>query len=161
MAKVVVGRGTMPGVTCGPLIDAASVAKVDELVRDAVGRGASVVTGGAPRAGAGFFYEPTVLDGVLSEARIAREEVFGPVAAVFPFEDQRSAIDAANDTDYGLASYVYSADLARALSVADQLETGMVGINRGLVSDPAAPFGGWKESGLGREGSHPRAAGVL
>ena len=113
-----------------------------------------MVTGGTRPTGAGYFYTPTVLDQVSAQARIAREEVFGPIAAIFPFTDEAEAIEAANDTDVGLAAYVMTGDLARGLRISEQLEVGMVGINRGLVSEPAAPFGGVKASGLGREGGH-------
>lgn len=152
MGSLVVGPGVDPETECGPLVDAASVDKVDELVIDAVGHGASVVVGGERIPREGHFYRPTVIDGVSAQARLAREEIFGPVAAVFPFQHEDDAVAAANDTEYGLAAYVYTGDLARGLRVAERLEAGMVGVNRGLVSDPAAPFGGVKQSGLGREG---------
>ncbi|GAA3731194.1 NAD-dependent succinate-semialdehyde dehydrogenase [Plantactinospora mayteni] len=153
MAALTVGPGTAPTTLCGPLIDQRSVAKVDRLVTEAVAGGARVVLGGTPLPGPGYFYPPTVLDGVAPEARLAREEVFGPVAGVIPFRTEDEVVAAANDTEHGLAAYVYTRDLARGLSVADRLESGMVAINRGLVSDPAAPFGGVKQSGLGREGA--------
>jgi succinate-semialdehyde dehydrogenase/glutarate-semialdehyde dehydrogenase len=152
MSAMQVGRGTEDGVTVGPLIDARQRDSVAELVDDAVGRGARVLTGGAPRAGVGYFFEPTVLSGVPGDARLLREEVFGPVAPVCTFEDVGQAIAAANDSEYGLAAYIFTRDLKRALGVCEALETGMVGLNQGLVSNPAAPFGGIKQSGFGREG---------
>jgi succinate-semialdehyde dehydrogenase/glutarate-semialdehyde dehydrogenase len=123
-----------------------------------VAAGARVTTGGAPLAREGFFYPPTVLENVAPGGPIAREEIFGPVAAIYRFETEDEAVALANDTEYGLAAYVYSSDLARALRVGGRIETGMVGVNRGLMSDPAAPFGGVKQSGLGREGG---VTGVL
>jgi succinate-semialdehyde dehydrogenase/glutarate-semialdehyde dehydrogenase len=158
MAGLVVGAGTDPASDCGPLINAAAVAKVEELVAGAVERGARVVTGGHRLDRAGFFYAPTVLADVPPDAAILREEIFGPVAALVRFgrdddgDDDAAVAAAAHDTIHGLVSYVYTRDLARGLRLAERLETGMVGLNRGLVSDPAAPFGGVKESGLGREG---------
>ncbi|MBE1488497.1 NAD-dependent succinate-semialdehyde dehydrogenase [Plantactinospora soyae] len=153
MAALPVGPGTAPETLCGPLIDQRSVDKVDRLVTEAVAGGARVVLGGRPLDGPGYFYPPTVLDGVAAQARLAREEVFGPVAGVIPFTTDDEVVAAANDTEHGLAAYVYTRDLARGLAIADRLESGMVAINRGLVSDPAAPFGGVKQSGLGREGA--------
>jgi succinate-semialdehyde dehydrogenase / glutarate-semialdehyde dehydrogenase len=147
-----VGRGTEDGVEVGPLVDQATRQKVDELVADAVGRGATVLTGGSPIDGAGHFYQPTVLGGVPAESRLLREEIFGPVAPIVAFDTDEEAIRAANDTEFGLVSYVYTKDLSRAFRVVEALETGMVGLNRGLVSNPAAPFGGVKASGIGREG---------
>ena len=152
MAAATVGRGTQDGVTVGPLIDEAAQRKVADLVADAVGRGATVLTGGGQRSGAGYFYEPTVLTGVPADARMAGEEIFGPVAPLTPFATEEEVVAAANDTPYGLVAYVYTNDLRRALRVAEAIETGMVGLNQGVVSNPAAPFGGIKESGLGREG---------
>lgn len=137
----------------GPLIDAAALGKVEALVAEAVDGGAAVVTGGRPHARGGSFYEPTVLGGVRPDARIAREEAFGPVAPVIRFEDEAEAIRLANATEFGLAAYVFTNDLVRTFRVAEAIETGMVGINTGLISTEAAPFGGVKESGLGREGS--------
>jgi succinate-semialdehyde dehydrogenase / glutarate-semialdehyde dehydrogenase len=147
-----VGRGTEDGVQVGPLIDQNQRGKVDELVRDAIGKGAQAVVGGSARDGAGYFYEPTVLAGVGGDAQLLREEIFGPVAPVIGFDDEEAAIAAANDTEYGLVAYVYTSDLKRAFRVCEGLETGMVGLNQGLVSNPAAPFGGVKASGFGREG---------
>jgi len=158
MAALRVGPGTDAMTQCGPMITAKSVAKIDRLVADAVGRGAQVRTGGEPLVGAGSFYPPTVLANVPANAAIAREEIFGPVAAVYRFEDEAEAIRLANDTEYGLAAYVYTSDLQRAFRVGRSLESGMVALNRGLMSDPAAPFGGAKQSGLGREGG---TSGIL
>jgi succinate-semialdehyde dehydrogenase/glutarate-semialdehyde dehydrogenase len=147
-----VGRGTDDDVKVGPLIDSDQRSKVDELVRDAVGKGAEAVLGGTARDGAGYFYEPTVLAGVGDDARLLKEEIFGPVAPVIGFGDEEAAVAAANDTDFGLVAYVYTSDLKRAFRVCDALQTGMVGLNQGMVSNPAAPFGGVKASGFGREG---------
>ena len=152
MAELRVGPGTEDGVNVGPLIDAAALAKVETLVADAVSRGASVLTGGTAPGGAGFFYPPTVLTGVPRDAEMCDQEIFGPVAPLTPFDTEDEVIAAANDTEYGLVSYVFTNDLRRALRVAEALETGMVGLNQGVVSNPAAPFGGVKASGLGREG---------
>lgn len=152
MAQMPVGRGTEDGVRVGPLIDEAALRKVTSLVDDAVKRGASVLTGGAQPSGPGFFYPPTVLTGVPRDAEMARQEIFGPVAPLTPFDTEEEAVAAANDTEYGLVAYVFTNDLRRALRVAEALETGMVGLNQGVVSNPAAPFGGVKQSGLGREG---------
>ncbi len=152
MGSLKVGRGTDDGVQVGPLIDVAALRKVESLVDDAVGRGARVLTGGSALGGEGFFYAPTVLTGVPRDAKMADEEIFGPVAPLTPFETEDEVIAAANDTEYGLVAYVFTNDLRRALRVAEALETGMVGLNQGVVSNPAAPFGGVKQSGLGREG---------
>ncbi len=152
MSALTVGRGTEDGVNVGPLIDEAGLAKVETLVADAVSRGATVLTGGEVAAGNGYFYPPTVLTGVPRDAEMADQEIFGPVAPLTPFTDEAEAIAAANDTEYGLVAYVFTNDLRRALRVAESIETGMVGLNQGVVSNPAAPFGGVKESGLGREG---------
>nr|WP_236735232.1 NAD-dependent succinate-semialdehyde dehydrogenase [Mycolicibacterium elephantis] len=152
MRSLTVGSGTEDGVRVGPLIDAAALRKVTSLVDDAVGRGARVLTGGSALGGAGFFYAPTVLTDVPRDAEMAHEEIFGPVAPLTPFESEDEVIAAANDTEYGLVAYVFTNDLRRALRVAEALETGMVGLNQGVVSNPAAPFGGVKQSGLGREG---------
>lgn len=152
MGAMRVGPGTDPATACGPLVDRASVEKVARLVDDAVARGARVVVGGQVPEGPGCFYPPTVLADVPADAQVLREEVFGPVAPVVAVDGEDEAVAAANDTPHGLVSYVYSRDLGRALRVGERLEAGMVAVNRGLVSDPAAPFGGTKQSGLGREG---------
>jgi succinate-semialdehyde dehydrogenase/glutarate-semialdehyde dehydrogenase len=154
MARLVVGPGLEPEVTVGPLVTQAQRAKVAEMVGEATGDGGRVVLGGTVPQRRGFFYQPTVLGDVPADARILREEVFGPVAPVVPFDDEEEAVAWANDTEMGLAAYVMTADLRRGLRVAERLECGMVGLNRGLLSDPAAPFGGTKQSGLGREGAH-------
>ncbi|OQO92325.1 NAD-dependent succinate-semialdehyde dehydrogenase [Saccharomonospora piscinae] len=147
-----IGRGTEDGVVVGPLIDPDAVTKVSGLVEDAARRGAEVLTGGATVDGPGNFYQPTVLTGVPRDARMASEEIFGPVAPISVFDTEDEALAAANDTEYGLVGYVYTSDVKRALRVSEGLETGMVGLNQGIVSNPAAPFGGVKQSGLGREG---------
>jgi len=147
-----VGRGTDDGVEVGPLIDDNQRSKVSELVEDAVGRGAKALVGGHARDGAGYFYDPTVLTDVPDDARLLSEEIFGPVAPVKGFADEDEAIAAANDTEFGLVAYVFTSDLKRALRVCEKLETGMVGLNQGMVSNAAAPFGGIKQSGFGREG---------
>jgi len=152
MGAMKVGRGTEAGVEVGPLIDGRQRHKVAALVDDAVGRGARALLGGHARAGAGYFFDPTVLGDVPAEATLLREEIFGPVAPVRSFGDEDEAIAAANDTQYGLVAYVYTSDLKRALRVVERLETGMVGLNQGMVSNAAAPFGGIKQSGFGREG---------
>jgi succinate-semialdehyde dehydrogenase/glutarate-semialdehyde dehydrogenase len=152
MGSMKVGRGTEDGVEVGPLIDDGQRTKVQELVQDAVGRGAKALVGGHARDGAGYFYDPTVLTDIPDDAQVLREEIFGPVAPVKGFSDEDEAIAAANDTEYGLVAYVYTNDLKRALRVVEGLETGMVGLNQGMVSNPAAPFGGVKQSGFGREG---------
>jgi succinate-semialdehyde dehydrogenase/glutarate-semialdehyde dehydrogenase len=153
LGSMIVGRGTDEGVQVGPLIDAAGRDKVDSLVRDAVRAGARVLVGGEPIAGRpGYFYPPTVLADVPAGARVLREEIFGPVAPVVTFENDDQAIRLANDTVYGLVSYVFTESLRRGVRYAEALETGMVGLNKGVVSTPAAPFGGVKQSGLGREG---------
>ncbi len=154
LAALHVGPGLDDGVDLGPLVNADTRSKVSALVDSATGDGAEVLTGGRAPDRAGFFYEPTVLDSVPADAAILSEEIFGPVAPIVRFTDQDEAIALANSTEYGLVSYLYSADLRRSLQVAEALEAGMVGINRGVVSDPAAPFGGVKQSGLGREGGH-------
>lgn len=146
------GRGTDEGVDVGPLIDAKAVAKVSELVGDAVSRGARIVCGGRPLEGPGHFFEPTVLLDVPADARIAHEEIFGPVAAISTFNTEEEVLAQANDTEYGLVAYVFTRDLTRAIRVSEALEFGMVGLNQGVVSNPAAPFGGIKASGFGREG---------
>jgi succinate-semialdehyde dehydrogenase/glutarate-semialdehyde dehydrogenase len=152
MGSLRVGRGTEDGVDVGPLVDAASRDKVTELVQDAVDTGARVLVGGNPVGDRGYFYAPTVLAEVSPEARVLREEVFGPVAPVVTFATDEDALALANDTEYGLVAYAYTTDLQRALRVVEGLESGMVGLNAGIVSNPAAPFGGVKQSGFGREG---------
>ena len=147
-----IGRGTEDGVTVGPLIDDRAVAKADELVRDAVARGAVVRTGGTPIDGPGSFYTPTVITDIQPGSEILREEIFGPVLAIIPFDTEDDAVALANDTEYGLVSYVFTENLARGQRMIERLETGMMGLNIGVVSNAAAPFGGWKHSGLGREG---------
>ena len=152
MGAMKVGRGTEEDVEVGPLIDSSQREKVADLVEDAIGRGAKAVVGGHARDGAGYFFDPTVLTDVPDDAKLLREEIFGPVAPVKGFTDEDEAIAAANDTEYGLVAYVYTSNLKRALRVVERLETGMVGLNQGMVSNPAAPFGGIKQSGFGREG---------
>ena len=152
LGSMKVGRGTEDGVEVGPLIDDNQRSKVSELVEDAVGRGAKALVGGHARDGAGYFYDPTVLTDVPDDARLLTEEIFGPVAPVKGFADEDEAIAAANDTEYGLVAYVFTSNLKRALRVCEKLETGMVGLNQGMVSNAAAPFGGIKQSGFGREG---------
>jgi succinate-semialdehyde dehydrogenase/glutarate-semialdehyde dehydrogenase len=152
LGEMKVGRGVEDDVKVGPLIDADQRGKVAELVSDATGKGAEILVGGREREGAGYFYEPTVLGGVTADAALLKEEIFGPVAPVISFDDEDAAIAAANDTEYGLVAYVYTRDVKRAFRVVEKLETGMVGLNQGLVSNPAAPFGGVKASGFGREG---------
>jgi len=154
LAEMPVGRGTEEGVKVGPLIDSAQRDKVQELVDDALGKGAGAVLDGGPRDGDGYFFEPMVLNEVSADARILKEEVFGPVAPVTTFRDEDEAIAAANDTEFGLVAYVYTRDIKRALRVCERLETGMVGLNQGMVSNAKAPFGGIKQSGFGREGGH-------
>jgi succinate-semialdehyde dehydrogenase / glutarate-semialdehyde dehydrogenase len=154
LSALKLGPGLDDGVELGPLVNADTRTKVAKLVDSASGDGARVVTGGHAPDRTGFFYLPTVLDGVPAGAGILSEEIFGPVAPIVRFSDETEAIALANETEYGLVSYLYSGDLARALRVAEALEAGMVGINRGVVSDPAAPFGGVKQSGIGREGAH-------
>ncbi len=154
LAALHVGPGLEDGVDLGPLVNADTRTKVADLVESATSDGAKVLTGGRAPDRVGYYYEPTVLDSVPADAGILSEEIFGPVAPIVRFSDPGEAIALANNTEYGLVSYVYSGDLRRALRVAEALEAGMVGINRGVVSDPAAPFGGVKQSGLGREGAH-------
>ena len=153
-AKLKVGPGTQDGVMQGPLIHQAAVAKVDANVKDAVAKGAKVLTGGRRHKLGATFYEPTVLADVTVDMMIAQEETFGPVAPLFRFRDEDEAIAMANDTPYGLAAYFYTRDLSRAWRVAEALEYGMIGVNEGIISSELAPFGGVKESGQGREGSH-------
>lgn len=152
MKALRVGKGYDPDTQCGPMITPKAVEKIDRLVGEAKQRGATATTGGATLDGEGYYYPPTVLRDVHVGAALAHEEIFGPIAAVYRFETEDEAIQLANDTEYGLAAYIYSRDIMRAMRVGRGIETGMVGINRGLMSDPAAPFGGVKQSGLGREG---------
>ena len=154
LEKMSVGPGLEEGTDLGPLVNEDTRSKVASLVADAAGKGGQVVTGGRAPDRRGYFYLPTVLRNVTPDAAILDTEIFGPVAPVVRFSDEADAIRWANDTEYGLVSYLYTSDLRRALRVTEALETGMVGINRGIVSDPAAPFGGVKQSGLGREGGH-------
>jgi succinate-semialdehyde dehydrogenase/glutarate-semialdehyde dehydrogenase len=150
--KLVVGRGTEEGVTIGPLIHDGAVTKADDLVRDAISRGATLLTGGSRVERDGSFYEPTVLTDVAAGSDILREEIFGPVVTIVPFTDEADAVAKANDTEYGLVSYVFTRDLARGQRLIETLQTGMMGLNVGVVSNAAAPFGGVKQSGVGREG---------
>ncbi|GLW28219.1 NAD-dependent succinate-semialdehyde dehydrogenase [Actinoplanes regularis] len=154
MSALVVGPGTDEKTQVGPLVNEDTVAKVDTLVKGALETGAAAVTGGSRPDGPGFYYPPTVLTGVGPDSAILREEIFGPVAPIVTFIGEDEAVRLANDTEYGLVAYVYTGDLARGLRISEAIEAGMVGLNRGLVSDPAAPFGGVKQSGIGREGGH-------
>ncbi|MDY6944281.1 MAG: NAD-dependent succinate-semialdehyde dehydrogenase [Pseudomonadota bacterium] len=154
MAAVKLGEGCQPETGCGALINPAAVSKIESLVADAVERGARVLLGGTAPSQPGFFYPPTVLADVTAGSTILRQEIFGPVAVLMPFETVDEAIALANDTEYGLVAYVYTGDLKTGLRICERLESGMIALNRGLVSDAAAPFGGVKQSGLGREGSH-------
>src|SRR6266496_1057457 len=154
MAALKVGNGLDDGVTVGPLVNADAKKKVIELVGDAVGKGAKILTGGKSPNGPGHFYPPTVLDAVPDGAAMLREEIFGPVAAIQTCKSDGEVIKRANDTEYGLVAYLYTKDMSRGMRVSEQLDFGMIGLNRGLVSDPAAPFGGMKQSGIGREGAH-------
>lgn len=153
VGKLKVGNGMEPGVTIGPLIDVAAVAKVEEHVSDALAKGARVVAGGRRHELGGLFYEPTILADVDTTMKVTREETFGPIAPLFRFRDEAEAIRMANDTEFGLAAYFYARDNARVWRVSEGLEYGIVGVNSGLISNEVAPFGGVKESGLGREGS--------
>jgi succinate-semialdehyde dehydrogenase/glutarate-semialdehyde dehydrogenase len=152
IGEMKIGRGTEDDVKVGPLIDADQQGKVADLVEDAVSKGAKVLTGGGKLDGRGYFFEPTVLSDISEDAELLREEIFGPVAPVIGFDSEEEAIAAANDTEYGLVAYLYTSDVKRAFRVIEGLETGMVGLNQGLVSNAAAPFGGIKHSGFGREG---------
>jgi succinate-semialdehyde dehydrogenase/glutarate-semialdehyde dehydrogenase len=152
MGSMVVGSGLDPGADVGPLINAAARDNVAALVDDAVDAGARVVVGGTSRDGPGYFYSPTVLADVPPSARVCHEEIFGPVAPIATFSSDLEMIRAANDTEFGLVSYLFTRDVARAVWLSERLEAGMVGLNRGYVSDAGAPFGGIKHSGLGREG---------
>jgi len=152
MAAMTLGKGTKKGVTVGPLIDAKARDKVGELLDDAVAKGAAVLTGGEPQKGPGYFFAPTVLTDVPRSARLQKEEIFGPVAPITTFSNDAEAIRMANDTEYGLVAYLFTESLTRAISSSEALEYGMVGVNQGIISNPAAPFGGVKQSGFGREG---------
>src|SRR5258707_13084408 len=154
MAALKMGNGLDDGVALGPLVNKEGRDKVEELVGDAVKRGAKVLTGGQTPDGKGYFYPATVLDNVPDGASLLNEEIFGPVAAIQTFKSEDEAVKRANDTEYGLVAYLYTKDLSRGIPVSEKLDFGMIGLNRGLVSDPAAPFGGTKQSGLGREGAH-------
>jgi succinate-semialdehyde dehydrogenase/glutarate-semialdehyde dehydrogenase len=161
MGALTLGRGTEPGTDVGPLIDATQRDKVAELVQDAVAKGAKVLTGGSKGDGEGYFYAPTVLTGVPQDAGVLTEEIFGPVAPIATFSTDEEAIAAANRTEYGLVAYVFTRDLQRALRVCEALETGMIGLNQGIVSNAGAPFGGVKQSGTGREGGNEGIAEYL
>jgi len=152
MRSLKVGRGTEPGVDIGPLIDDRQRGIVEELVGDALAAGATLLCGGESVAGPGYFYAPTVLAEVPAQARVLSEEIFGPVAPIAAFSSEAEAIEAANATEYGLVAYLYTRDLSRAFRVSEAIEAGMIGVNQGIVSNPAAPFGGVKQSGFGREG---------
>lgn len=154
MGEMKVGNGLEEGVSVGSLVNAETRDKVSELVQEAVSLGARVLTGGTPQSGVGYFYPPTVMVDVRDKARCFSEEIFGPVAAIARFSDEDELVARCNATEYGLVAYVYTSDLKRGLALSERLDFGMVGLNRGLVSDPAAPFGGMKQSGIGREGGH-------
>jgi succinate-semialdehyde dehydrogenase/glutarate-semialdehyde dehydrogenase len=154
MAALPVGPASDERNGVGPLINAEAVDKVEQLVSDALGRGARPLVGASRPERAGFYYDPTVLIDVPAGSEILREEIFGPVAPIVTFDDEDEAVRLANATEFGLVAYVYTGDLGRGLRVGERLEAGMIGLNRGLVSDPAAPFGGVKQSGIGREGGH-------
>ena len=154
VAALTVGRGTDDGVTIGPLIDENAVAKVQEHIDDAVSKGAKVIVGGKAHKLGGLFFEPTVLTGVDTSMKVTREETFGPVAPLFRFKTEEEGIAMANDTEFGLAAYFYARDLGRVWRVGEGIETGIVGVNTGIISNEVAPFGGVKQSGIGREGSH-------
>lgn len=152
MEALHVGDGLTPGVQIGPLIDRAQLGKVTDLVADAVAQGARVVTGGAAADDAGYFFPPTILSDLPATARMNKEEIFGAVSPIRVFQDDEETLRVANDTEFGLVAYLFTRDLSRAVRMSERLQVGMVGLNRGLVSDPAAPFGGIKHSGMGREG---------
>src|ERR1700726_2815411 len=154
MAGLKMGNGLDNGVALGPLVNKEGLDKVIELVDDAVQKGAKVLTGGKAPSGPGFFYPATVLSNVSNDSKMLNEEIFGPVASLQTFKSEDEVVTRANDTEYGLVAYLYTKDLSRGLRVSEKLDFGMIGLNRGLVSDPAAPFGGTKQSGLGREGAH-------
>jgi succinate-semialdehyde dehydrogenase / glutarate-semialdehyde dehydrogenase len=154
MAALKMGNGLDDGVALGPLVNAEGRDKVVELVEDALSKGAKILTGGKRPDGTGYFYPATVLSNVPDNAKMLNEEIFGPVASLQTFKDEAEVIKRANDTEYGLVAYLYTKDLGRGMRVSEKLDFGMIGLNRGLVSDPAAPFGGMKQSGIGREGAH-------
>ena len=154
MGSLKIGRGTEDDAQVGPLINDEQRSKVRELVEDATAKGANVVAGAEPPDGPGYYYPPTVLRDIPDDARLLKEEIFGPVAPVKRFPDEEQAVRWANDTEYGLVAYLYTRDLGRAMRVMEQLEYGMIGLNQGMVSNPAAPFGGIKHSGVGREGGY-------
>jgi len=154
MAALKMGNGLDDGVALGPLVNADGLDKVKELVDDAVKKGAKVLTGGQAPGGKGYFFPATVLTGVPDSAAMLSEEIFGPVAAIQTFQSEDEVIRRANATEYGLVAYLFTTDLTRGMRVSEKLDYGMIGLNRGLVSDPAAPFGGTKQSGIGREGAH-------
>jgi succinate-semialdehyde dehydrogenase/glutarate-semialdehyde dehydrogenase len=154
MGALKMGNGLDESTQLGPMINASTRDKVASLVDDAVAQGAKLLLGGKAPAGRGYFYPPTVLSNVAVDARILKEEIFGPVAPIATFSGEAEAVALANATEFGLVSFVHTRDLGKAMRVAEKIEAGMVGINRGVVSDPAAPFGGWKQSGVGREGAH-------
>ena len=151
--KMTVGDGFQEGVSSGPLINSDAVKKVEEHINDAITKGANIITGGKRHRLGGLFFEPTVITGVTSDMMVTNDETFGPVAPLFKFETEEDVIEQANDTIFGLASYFYARDLSRVYRVSEALEYGMVGINTGLISTEVAPFGGVKQSGIGREGS--------
>ena len=154
MGSLSVGVGYEEATQCGPVINKDAVERIAGLVSDAEARGAKVLVGGKALDRPGYYYPPTVLRDVTADATITREEIFGPIAALTVFDTEDEVIAAANSSEYGLISYVFTSDLSRGLRVCEKMECGMVGLNRGVVSDPAAPFGGTKQSGLGREGAH-------
>jgi succinate-semialdehyde dehydrogenase/glutarate-semialdehyde dehydrogenase len=154
MSGLKMGNGLDDGVSLGPLVNKDGLAKVVELVDDAVKKGAKILTGGKAPGGPGFFYPATVLANVSNDAKMLNEEIFGPVASIQTFKSEDEVVTRANDTEYGLVAYLYTKDVGRGMRVSEKLEFGMIGLNRGLVSDPAAPFGGMKQSGIGREGAH-------
>jgi succinate-semialdehyde dehydrogenase/glutarate-semialdehyde dehydrogenase len=154
MAALAVGAGYADKTQCGPLINLDAVNRIDEWVKDATAKGAKILTGGTSERANGFYYTPTVITDVPAGSLLLKDEIFGPVAPVTPFDTIDEAVAAANDTEYGLIAYVFTEDLRKGLQVSERLEAGMIGLNRGIVSDPAAPFGGVKQSGLGREGAH-------
>tara|TARA_B110000090_G_C13251610_1_gene396656 strand:- start:156 stop:941 length:786 start_codon:yes stop_codon:yes gene_type:complete len=154
MKALKVGNGLDKSVDVGPLINEKTISKVEMLVNDAVSKGAKILLGGERLKAKGYFFPPTVLTNITDNAKCLKDEIFGPVATIQKFTNEDEVIMRANDTEYGLVAYVFTQDIKRGLQVSEQLEFGMVGLNRGIVSDPAAPFGGSKQSGLGREGGH-------